>query len=69
MNLDKPLTLAELRAVYAAPARVELSPATLACIDAGAKAIAAIVDSGATVYGVNTGFGLLANTSIARSDL
>ncbi len=69
MNLDKPLTLAELRAVYAAPARIELSPAILARIDAGAKAIAAIVDSGATVYGVNTGFGLLANTSIARHDL
>ena len=69
MNLDKPLTLAELRAVYEAPVRVELSPATLARIDVGAKAIAAIVDSGATVYGVNTGFGLLANTPIARSDL
>lgn len=69
MNLDKPLTLAELRAVYAVPARIEISPATLARIDAGAKAIAAIVDGGATVYGVNTGFGLLANTAIARGDL
>jgi len=69
MNLDKPLSLADLRAVYEAPARVELSPAALARIDAGAKAIAAIVDSGATVYGVNTGFGLLANTTIARGDL
>ena len=69
MNLDTPLTLADLRAVYEAPMRIELSPATLARIDTGAKAIAAIVDSGATVYGVNTGFGLLANTSIARSEL
>jgi len=69
MNLDTPLTLADLRAVYEAPVRIELSPATLARIDTGAKAIAAIVDSGATVYGVNTGFGLLANTSIARNDL
>lgn len=69
MNLDKPLSLADLRAVYEAPVRTELSPATLARIDAGAKAIAAIVDSGATVYGVNTGFGLLANTAIARGDL
>ena len=69
MNLDKPLALADLRAVYEAPARIELSPATLKRIDAGAKAIAAIVDSGATVYGVNTGFGLLANTAIARGDL
>jgi histidine ammonia-lyase len=69
MNFDKPLTLADLRAVYEAPVRIEFSPATLARIDTGAKAIAAIVDSGAIVYGVNTGFGLLANTSIARSDL
>jgi len=69
MNLDKPLALADLRAVYEAPARIELSPATLKRIDAGAKAIAAIVDNGATVYGVNTGFGLLANTAIARGDL
>ncbi len=69
MYFDKPLTLADLRAVYEAPARVEFSPATLTRIDVGAKIIAAIVDSGATVYGVNTGFGLLANTSIARSDL
>jgi len=69
MNLDKPLALADLRAVYEAPVHVELSPAMLKRIDAGAKAIAAIVDSGATVYGVNTGFGLLANTAIARGDL
>jgi histidine ammonia-lyase len=69
MNFDKPLTLADLRTVYEAPVRIELSPATLARIDTGAKAIAAIVDSGCTVYGVNTGFGLLANTTIARSDL
>ncbi|HEY0281985.1 MAG TPA: histidine ammonia-lyase [Rhizomicrobium sp.] len=69
MNLDDPLTLAELRAVYQAPVRIELSPATLARIDAGAKAIAAIVAGGATVYGVNTGFGLLASTSIARGEL
>jgi histidine ammonia-lyase len=68
MNLDKPITLADLRKIYEAPARVELTPATLARIDAGAKIIASIVNSGATVYGVNTGFGLLANTSIARSD-
>lgn len=31
--------------------------------------VAAIVAEGRTVYGVNTGFGLLANTSIATEDL
>jgi histidine ammonia-lyase len=69
LALDNPLTLAQLRAIYGAPATVSLAPATLARIDAGAAIIAKIVDSGATVYGVNTGFGLLANTSIARHDL
>jgi len=69
MNLDTPLTLAQLRTVYEAPARIELSAATLARIDKSAATIARIVDSGETVYGVNTGFGLLANTSIARHDL
>ncbi|MDE2133183.1 MAG: histidine ammonia-lyase [Alphaproteobacteria bacterium] len=69
MNFDKPLTLADLRSVYEAPLRADLSPSALTRIDAGARAISAIVDSGATVYGVNTGFGLLANTTIARSDL
>ena len=38
-------------------------------IDRGATAIDDIVARGETVYGVNTGFGLLANTSIAHDDL
>lgn len=69
MDLDHPLALNELRAVYEAPARITLSPRTLTRIDAAAAAVAKIVASGQTVYGVNTGFGLLANTSIARHDL
>ncbi len=69
MNLDQPLTLAQLREVYEKPARVALTPASFARIDKGAAAIAKIVDSSDSVYGVNTGFGLLANTSIARHDL
>ncbi len=69
MDLDHPLTLKDLRAVYEAPVRLTLSPRTLTRIDAGADTIAKIVESGKTVYGVNTGFGLLANTSIARHDL
>jgi histidine ammonia-lyase len=69
LDLDHPLTLMELRGVYEAPAKVTLSPQTHARIDAGAATVAKIVASGQTVYGVNTGFGLLANTSIARHDL
>lgn len=69
MDLEHPLSLKDLRAVYEAPVRVTLSPRTVQRIDAAAAVVARIVDSGQTVYGVNTGFGLLANTSIARHDL
>ena len=62
---QSPLTLAQLRAVLEGPATVSLTPAAWADVDKGAATIAAIVAEGRTVYGVNTGFGLLANTSIA----
>src|SRR5947209_4641027 len=62
-------TLANLRVAYEARVKAVLDAAALDRIDKGAAAIAAIVGSGQTVYGVNTGFGLLANTSIARHDL
>jgi len=64
-----PLPLSLLRAVWEAPAKAELSADAVAAVEAGAKAIADIIEGGATVYGINTGFGLLANTSIAREDL
>ena len=64
-----PLTLARLRAVLEGPVTVSLTDAAWAAVDKGAATIAAIVAEGRTVYGVNTGFGLLANTSIAPEDL
>jgi histidine ammonia-lyase len=45
-----------------APAR--LDSAALARVDASAATVARIVAGGATVYGINTGFGLLASTRI-----
>ena len=69
MKLDQPLRLIDLRRIYEAPCRIELSPAAIKRIEAGAAAIARIVAGGTTVYGVNTGFGLLANTTIAHHDL
>ena len=63
------LPLARLRETYECPATLSLTNEVFARIDKGAAAIAKIVASGETVYGVNTGFGLLANTSIARHDL
>lgn len=69
MRIGEPLTLSSLREVYEKPVHVEISLEAFARIDKGTKVIADVVASGATVYGVNTGFGLLANTSIAKEDL
>ncbi|HEY0053244.1 MAG TPA: histidine ammonia-lyase, partial [Caulobacteraceae bacterium] len=64
-----PLALAELRAVLTGPTAADLAPDAWAAVEASAATVAAIVEEGRTVYGVNTGFGLLANTSIPRADL
>ena len=57
------VTLAELRAVWDG-APVALADEAWTAIDASAAAVDAIVASGRTVYGINTGFGLLASTRI-----
>ena len=62
------VSLSEIRAVWSG-AGVLLSAGAYAAIDASAASIARIVASGKTVYGVNTGFGLLANKSIEPARL
>jgi histidine ammonia-lyase len=57
------VTLAELRAIWDG-APVQLDPPASARLDAASDAIGRILQSGRTVYGVNTGFGLLAQTRI-----
>ena len=69
MLLDGHLNLKALRLVYEQAVSPRLSGSAFARIDRGARLVADIVASGQTVYGINTGFGLLANTSIARDDL
>ena len=66
---QNPLTLNQLRQVLNGPVQVELAPAAWANVEKGAAVVAAILAEGRTVYGINTGFGLLANTSIASEDL
>lgn len=62
------ITLATLRQLWSgAPAR--LDPAALERIDRSAAAVARIVASGETVYGINTGFGLLAQERIPAERL
>src|SRR3954466_10714309 len=57
------VTLAELRAVWSG-APVSLHGDAWAAIEAAAENVGRIVAGGRTVYGVNTGFGLLAQTRI-----
>src|SRR5690606_37078528 len=66
---QSPLALAQLRGALAGPVTISLTDAAWADVDKGAATVAAILAEGRTVYGINTGFGLLANTSIAPEDL
>ena len=57
------VTLAELRSIWAG-APVQLAADAWGRIDVAAACVGRILESGRTVYGVNTGFGLLAQTRI-----
>ena len=57
------VTLAELRRIWSGTS-VRLEESAWAAIDAAAASVGRIVASGRTVYGINTGFGLLAQTRI-----
>ena len=64
----KALPLSDLRAL-AHGAQLSLAPDVFARVDEGAAVVAAIVKKGEAVYGINTGFGKLANVRIADNDL
>ncbi|MEO8485793.1 MAG: histidine ammonia-lyase [Betaproteobacteria bacterium] len=58
------LALATLRALWSAPQRVEIDPGARPGVEAAADTVARLVAEHRVVYGVNTGFGLLARTRI-----
>ncbi len=58
------LTLADLRRLWSAPATLALDATARGAVDAAAATVAGVIARGETVYGVNTGFGLLARTRI-----
>jgi histidine ammonia-lyase len=60
--------LEDWRSIYQG-ASVTLDASCLPAIDAGARAVAAIVAKGDPVYGINTGFGKLASTRIDPGDI
>jgi histidine ammonia-lyase len=62
------LSLPDLRRLHEGAA-IKLHPDTLPAIEKSAATVANIVASGRTVYGINTGFGLLAQKSIPTEQL
>ncbi|MCL4163585.1 UNVERIFIED_CONTAM: hypothetical protein GTU68_004475, partial [Idotea baltica] len=63
------MTLLELRAIYRTETKISLNEKAWDIIHASRKVVDTIIDEGQTVYGINTGFGLLANTSIPDDQL
>lgn len=63
------LSLKQLREVSRQPTQLSLSPDALPDMLTSAEVVAQVIREDKTVYGINTGFGLLANTRIAEEDL
>jgi len=61
----RPLRLAELRRLYEGPVTVSIDPGALSAVRDAHAATARLAAGEAPAYGINTGFGLLAQTRIA----
>src|SRR5678815_608565 len=69
LEIGHPLNFATLRDLSRGGFKLTISPAASAAIDRGAAAVAEIVKRGEPAYGVNTGFGRLAQTHIPNDQL
>ncbi len=63
------LHLKQLRQISRSPLKLSLDPAAVDAINESTKVVDQVIAEDRTVYGINTGFGLLANTRIAPEDL
>ena len=63
------LTLEQLQAIHAGGPTLAIDPGTGPAIAASAAVVRAAADGDAPVYGVNTGFGKLANQRIGKAEL
>lgn len=61
--------LEDLRAPFAGPIKIQISDDAAAAIEAGHKVISDAIANGDVIYGVNTGFGKLADRRISDDDL
>jgi histidine ammonia-lyase len=69
LEIGNPLNFATLRDLSRGGVRLSLSDSALAAIERGAAAVASIVARGQPAYGINTGFGRLAQTHIPNEQL
>ncbi len=63
------LNLKQMRRIQTEAVQLSLSPDCLAKIEEATKTVHQVIAQGRVVYGVNTGFGLLANTHIPDDEL
>lgn len=63
------LTLSQLRQVSRNPVHVSLDSSAEQAINRSAAAVQQVIKDDKVVYGINTGFGLLANTRIQKNEL
>jgi histidine ammonia-lyase len=63
------LSLADCRHIYTTPVKLALHSDAYEAINASAQTVQNVIDEKRTVYGINTGFGLLASTSIPDNKL
>ncbi len=63
------LTVADLRRVWETPVSVSLGRVAVRALEHSARVVQDLVAREETAYGINTGFGLLAHTRIARDEL
>ncbi|TNE63897.1 MAG: histidine ammonia-lyase [Alphaproteobacteria bacterium] len=62
-------SLQDLRHIYERPTVLELDKSAHARIDAARDTVTGLIARGETAYGINTGFGLMANTRIKAADV
>lgn len=62
-------SLADLRHIYEQPTNLALDTGDAARIGAARQTVTDLIDRGDTAYGINTGFGLMANTRIKAEDV
>ncbi|MDX7999565.1 histidine ammonia-lyase [Xenorhabdus sp. Reich] len=63
------MTLEELRHIYQHPVHIRLDEQCFPAIESSVACVNRIISENRIAYGINTGFGLLANTRIAEQDL